>query len=136
MDGHSQVCNSNGAETFKLPNNSKNFPDSVDNQNLLRRSNLTHKFQNDRSEKHNALTTNGPSNHKVVPRNEIFGPKKNFSNRLSCVMDYKTTELNGSLRRNKFSGRLGLGVSNTSGQQQKEKKKCFLCDKEGVTQVG
>jgi len=95
---------------------------------------LTHKFQNDRSEKHNALTTNGPSNHKVVPRNEIFGPKKNFSNRLSCVMDYKTTELNGSLRRNKLSGRLGLGVSNTSGQQQKEKKKCFLCDKEGVTQ--
>ena len=142
MDGQSQVCNLNGAETFKSQKKLEINTVSIDSQNMLSyalKSDLTLKFQNtinDSSEERDTFTINGPTNPKVVPCNEIFGPKKTFSNRLSCVMDYNTTESKGSLKRNKLSGRLGLGVSNTNGQQQKERKKCFLCDKEGTTQVG
>ena len=142
MDGQSQVCNLNGAETFKSPKNLEINTDSINSHNMLSyawKGDFTSKFQNtinDSSGERDSFTTNGPTNQKVVPRKEIFGPKKTFSNRLSCAMDYKTTESKGSLKRNKLSGRLGLGVNNTSGQQQKERKKCFLCDKEGITQVG
>ena len=141
MDGQSQVCNLNGAETFKSPKKLEINTVSIDSQNMLSyalKSDLTLKFQNtinDSSEERDTFTTNRPTNLTVVPRYEIFGPKMNFSNR-SCAMDYKTTESKESLKRNKLSGRLGLGVNNTSGQQQKERKKCFLCDKEGITQVG
>jgi len=143
MDGQSQVCNLNGPETFKLPKNLKSFTDSIDSPNTLRyerKSDFTNKFSNavnDSSEEKDTDTTNGLVKPKVIPKNAIFGPKKNSSNRLSCAIDYRTTtELNknGSLKRNKLSGRLGLGVSSNSGQQM-EKQKCFLCDKEGVTKV-
>ena len=85
--------------------------------------------------KFDTFSTNGHSGTKLVPQNGLFGPKTKASNRLSCSIDYRstTTENTGSLRRNKLSGRMGLGVGSKSGQ--KEEQKCFICDKEGITQV-
>ena len=148
MSEQFQVCNLNGAEKFKSPKNCKIFPDTKDNKNMLRikdRSggpenfdahddspskavdNVIHKFD--------TFSTNGHSGTKLVSQNGLFGPKTKASNRLSCSIDYRTatTENTGSLRRNKLSGRMGLGVGSKSGE--KEEQKCFICDKEGITQV-
>ena len=139
MDGQSQVCYLNGAETFKSPKNLKSFTDSIDSENMFmqgRKSDLTHNPYDDKKEEDDTVKTTGHSIQKIVSRNGLFGPKKKPSNRLSCSIDYKTrVESNGSLKRNKLSGRLGLGVG-SSNAQQREAQTCFLCDKEGITQVG
>ena len=137
MSEQFQVCNLNGAETFKSPKYFESISNTRENkESELKQFLNANSIVENTSEKHDKFIPNGNSCGKVIPRNGLFGPKKKPSNRLSCSIDYKTTtpevNLTGSLKRNKVAG----SKFSSNSEQKKVEKKCFICEEDGTIQVG